>query len=215
MIEINCAGEQLRLLPEKAVAWPAARSLIIADLHLGKPAAFRAAGIAVPETTTDADLERLDALLRAHDSRRLIVLGDLLHAPEGMQQAMISTVNQWRANRADLEIILVPGNHDRKCGSPPVSWNMRCVDGEWQCGPFLFSHEPVERAGAYVIAGHVHPALVLREKFGPGVRAACFCFGKSRAILPAFGSFTGMSNLQPAKGDRIFAIGSEEVIEIK
>lgn len=215
MVEIHCAGERLRLLSEKAVHWPATHSLIIADLHLGKSAAFRMAGIGVPETTTTADLDRLKTLIANTGCRRLIILGDLLHGPAGMQTAMTAYVQEWRGRHEHLEIILVAGNHDRKSGPPPDGWNMRCVEGAWKSGPFLFVHEPVQHPSAYVMAGHIHPALVLREKFGPGIRAACFCFGRKRAILPAFGSFTGMSNLEPLPGDRIFPIGSDEVIEVK
>lgn len=215
MIEIDCAGERLWLLSDKAVFWPARQSLIIADVHLGKPAAFRMAGIAVPETTTDADLGRIERLIRATTCRQLIILGDLLHARSGMQPGMIASVEAWRANHESLEIVLVRGNHDRNSGPVPETWKMDCIEGIWKSGPFQFSHEPMEDPAGYVMAGHIHPAIVLREKFGPGIRAACFCVGKKRAILPAFGSFTGMSNIDPVRGDRIFAIGDREVIEVK
>jgi len=36
-----------------------------------------------------------------------------------------------------------------------------------------------------------------------------------QSLLPAFGSFTGTHPVQPIKGDRVFAIGSDEVAEIR
>ena len=42
------AGEPLHLLPERALWWPAARVLFVADLHLGKAATYRALGQPVP-----------------------------------------------------------------------------------------------------------------------------------------------------------------------
>jgi hypothetical protein len=33
-------------------------------------------------------------------------------------------------------------------------------------------------------------------------------------ILPAFGDFTGTFTLQPKKGNRVFAIADDEVIEL-
>jgi DNA ligase-associated metallophosphoesterase len=215
MVEIDCAGEKLWLRSEKSIFWAAARTLIVADLHLGKPAAFRKAGIGVPETTTLEDLRRLETTLNTTHAERLIILGDLLHAPEGMQDVMIDTVAQWRADHAGLQIILVPGNHDRRAGPPPESWNMQSVEQRWACGPFLFTHEPMEHPEAYVMAGHLHPAFTLRERFGSGLRAACFWFGKTCAVLPAFGSFTGMSNIDPQRDDRIYAIGPHEVVQIR
>jgi metallophosphoesterase superfamily enzyme len=46
----------LLLLPEKAVFWPAQGMLIIADIHFGKAASFRAQGIPVPRGTTTENL---------------------------------------------------------------------------------------------------------------------------------------------------------------
>jgi len=186
MVEIECAGEKLQLLRDKAVFWPATRTLILADLHLGKPAAFRKAGIAVPEMTTDADLQRLRLLLRTTESHRLIILGDLFHSLDGLQPVMLDQVRAWREDLPDLQIILVLGNHDRKAAPPPLEWNFEVVDETWNSGPFLFSHVPMEVENAYVLAGHLHPAIFLRDGYGPSIRAACFCFGKRRAILPAF-----------------------------
>jgi DNA ligase-associated metallophosphoesterase len=216
MLKIDCAGERLALLAEKAVFWPRERAMIIADLHLGKPAAFRRAGVAVPEATTLGDLERLDKILRETDSRRLIVLGDFFHTRAGLQPEMLDTVAAWREQNAALEIILIPGNHDRKSGSPPALWRVLETEECWSRPPFLFCHEPHAEPESYMLSGHLHPAIVLREAYGGGVRAPCFCFGKRSAILPAFGSFTGMSNLQPQRGDRIFAISrvDNEVMEL-
>ena len=212
MLEIDCAGEKLQLLPEKAVYWPGEKMLIVADLHLGKPAAFRQAGIGVPESTTAADLSRLNALLEITHARRLIILGDLFHSKPGLQQEMLDAVTEWRSQKTQLEIILISGNHDKHSGAPPKIWGLHEHGDIWRHGPFIFSHQPdVESAGrGYILAGHIHPAIVLRESFGGSLRAPCFCFGPRRAILPAFGSFTGMHNLKRQRGDRIFAINARE-----
>lgn len=214
MLEIECAREKLILLPDKAVFWPATQSLIVADLHFGKSAAFRFGGIPVPESTTTADLERLQRLIEATHAQRLIILGDLFHSRTGLQREMMDEVAAWRERNAKLEIILVPGNHDRHAGGPPEHWNFQEVSALWADGPFLFSHEPLEKESAYVIAGHIHPAIQLRDNYGPGIRSACFCFGPRRAILPAFGSFTGMANIKPMAGERIFVIGDGQIIPL-
>ena len=62
-LDIDVAGESLRLLPDRALLWPRARTLVIADLHLGKAQHFRRAGIALPRGGTGHDLARLDRLL--------------------------------------------------------------------------------------------------------------------------------------------------------
>src|SRR3982074_1557313 len=50
-LTIELAGEEIILLPERAIYWPRAETLFVADTHWGKDATFRAAAIAVPGGT--------------------------------------------------------------------------------------------------------------------------------------------------------------------
>ena len=213
-LEIHWAGERLILLPGKAISWPRTASLIVTDLHLGKSAAFRLSGIPVPEATTADDLARLDKLVAEHRSQRLIILGDFFHSAAGRQSEMMDAVADWCSRNSGLEIVLVPGNHDKNSGEPPACWNIRSVPDCWSLPPFSFCHEPKEIAGSHVFAGHIHPAIALREKFGSGLRVPSFWFGRHRAVLPAFGSFTGTQTIRPSRGDRIFAVGRNEILDL-
>src|SRR5690606_28618410 len=175
-LSIQYAGEEIQLLPDKAVYWQRTGSLIVADLHFGKPAAFRTAGIPVPENSTQHDLDRLERLIAETKSRRLIVLGDFFHSASGLQREMMNSVEHWCRRQTGIEMILIPGNHDKKSGLPPCEWRFQIVPAGWMIPPFSFHHEPIESKDNYVMAGHVHPAIRLRERFGPGIRAACFYF---------------------------------------
>lgn len=212
-VEMEWAGERLILLEQKAIAWPRTRSLIVADLHFGKPAAFRMAGRPVPESTA-SDLDRLDQLLSEHRSKRLIILGDFFHSAAGLQLEMMDAVADWCGKKASLEIVLVPGNHDRKSGQPPACWGIQNVADGWSLAPFSFCHEPRDTAGTHVMAGHIHPAISLREKFGGGMRVPCFWFSQNCAVLPAFGSFTGTHTIRPLAGDKIYAVGDNEIVDL-
>ena len=103
----SLAGEDVWLLPERALFWKRPATLIIADPHIGKPGAFRAAAIAAPEGTTIADLERLSTVIRRCGVQRLIVLGDLLHARSGRTAATMSAFEEWRTRHSNLDIVLV------------------------------------------------------------------------------------------------------------
>lgn len=50
--DIDLAGHRVLLLLEKALYWPARKMLVIADIHFGKAASFRAQGVPVPRGTT-------------------------------------------------------------------------------------------------------------------------------------------------------------------
>jgi hypothetical protein len=69
---VELAGEQLWLLAHKAVYWPARKMLVVADIHFGKAAAFRALGVPVPRGTTSQNLLALDALLASYASEEIV-----------------------------------------------------------------------------------------------------------------------------------------------
>ncbi|HYE06327.1 MAG TPA: ligase-associated DNA damage response endonuclease PdeM [Planctomycetota bacterium] len=213
MLALDWLGERLLLSHERALHWPRTATLIVADVHLGKAAAFRAAGRPVPEACTQADLDRLDALIASTGARRLIVLGDLIHARTGRAPETVAAVAAWRDRRRDLAVVLIRGNHDRHAGDPPGDWRVEVVDDELVECPFVLRHDPASSARGYVLAGHIHPAVRLWQTAGGGLRAPCFAFARGQALLPAFGSFTGCHVIEPAHEDRIFVIGPDAVVE--
>ena len=213
-LTINLAGEDVVLLPDRALYWPSRRTLLVADAHLGKAATFRASGIFVPRGTTTGTLTRLDAALAATGAARLLFLGDLLHAREGRSAETLRVVADWRASHQSLDVILVRGNHDRFAGDPPQSLGIACVDAPMIEPPFAFVHHPKAIQGQYTLAGHVHPAVRLS---GPGrqyARLPCFWMRNGGAVLPAFGDFTGAGVIEPTEEDRVFAIADGAVIEV-
>lgn len=213
MLDVEVGGERMSLSPQRVMWWAARRTLILADAHFGKAASFRHAGIPVPESTTMADLSRLSMLVKQFMPERVVILGDLIHAVTGRSAEVIDACAQWRASFASLDVLLVRGNHDRKAGDPPTSWNMQIVGESMVDGPFVYHHEPMEDDRGYVLCGHIHPAVSLYGAGGSNLRAPCFWIGKSTCVLPAFGSFTGMKAVRPVVGDRVFVVGDGHVIE--
>jgi DNA ligase-associated metallophosphoesterase len=211
---IEIAGEELWLLPEKALFWPARFTLIVADLHFGKAAAFRAGAIPVPAGTTAENLRRLDTALARTGARRLLCLGDLLHARAGRAVSTLAAISEWRAGHPTVEIGLVRGNHDRRSGDPPADWGVACSDEPLQEPPFVWRHTPLEDGAGYAIAGHLHPGVRLLGRGRQGITLPCFHFGRRLAVLPAFGSFTGLATIAPQPGDRLFAVADGEVIPL-
>jgi DNA ligase-associated metallophosphoesterase len=208
------AGERVLLLPQKALYWPAAQTLMVADVHLGKAASFRALGVPVPHGTTGENLAALDALLAACATRRVVFLGDFLHAKAAQAPATLQALLAWRRRHAGLELLLVRGNHDRHAGDPSALLEVCMADEPYRCGPFALCHHPDLASDAYVIAGHVHPVYQLRTA-RESLRLPCFLLGTRRAILPAFGAFTGGHSLIPQVTDRVFVVAEELVFPIE
>ena len=213
-LQIEVGGESLWLLPERAVYWPARRTLLIADPHFGKAATFRASGIPVPTGTTIDAVTRLKALTARTSATCLIFLGDFLHAREGRSPQLLAELVRWRDGCRELELILVRGNHDRHAGDPPAEMTVECVNAPYLVAPFVLTHHPVRHDDGYVIAGHVHPGVRLKGSGRQYLRLPCFTFGAATAVLPAFGDFTGLADVEPEPDDRIFAVAEAGVIAI-
>lgn len=213
-MRIRSEEEDLTLLPEKAILWSARNTLILTDTHFGKTASFRKAGIPVPEQTTQDDLERLSSIVDRTGATRLLLLGDFMHARTSRQEAVLTSIGNWRRRYSELIIDLVQGNHDRSSGPPLNEWKINYHLGPLLEPPFLFSHDPLEEGEHYVMSGHIHPAVTLWDGTHRKVRLPCFSFGPRQALLPAFGSFTGTYEIEPQKTDRIFVIAEDEVIEV-
>ena len=207
-------GERVELLAARALHWPRARTLFVADVHLGKAAAFRAGGVPLPRGGTAADLARLAQVVQHTGAQRLVVLGDFLHAAAGRVAALDAAFRTWRDAHAAIEIILVRGNHDDRAGDPPEGWGVTVVAEPHPLAPFLACHVPVAPRSGYALCGHVHPGVTLHGPADQSERLPCFVLGRRRAILPAFGGFTGLARAAPLAGDRFVAIAGARLFAL-
>ncbi|MFM7295002.1 MAG: ligase-associated DNA damage response endonuclease PdeM [Burkholderiales bacterium] len=215
MMPIEVAGESLLLHPEKAVYWPRESTLFVADIHFGKVAAFRAAGLPLPPGSTSAALDRLDRAVADAAAQRIVFLGDFLHSRDARAAQTFARFAKWRESHAAMDITLIRGNHDAKAGDPPFDWRVTCIDEGEMLGPFCLAHHPAPDPRGYVLAGHVHPAIRLQGPANDALRLPCFWFGESVAVLPAFGEFTGTYTVQPKSGDRVFVVADGRMVEIR
>jgi DNA ligase-associated metallophosphoesterase len=212
-IRLNVQQNHLLLTAERAVFCQEQKILLIADPHFGKAASFRSAGIGIPGGTTRDDLNRLGALIIKYQPRQLIVLGDLIHSASSKSREVLHQFKKWRTAFSGIEIILIPGNHDRGAGNPPAEFKLDRIEKKIHIGSVLLSHKPGVHAGCYTIAGHVHPAVRLKGIAGHSEIFPCFYFSPQFAILPAFGSFTGTHMIKPTSEDRIYIVAGNEIIK--
>lgn len=209
---LEFGGHAFILHPDRALVWPARRTLIVADLHFGKAALFRERGLPVPSGTTAGDLARLDQLVEQTEPTRLLILGDCFHGKMADPAGMYGPFKTWRARRPSLRIELVRGNHDRHAGDAPDDLCMTVHHRPLSDGGLTFAHEPIEDGAQSVICGHIHPAATLRDFDGGGVRVPCFVVEKRLMILPAFGRFTGSCNVSATEDRRLYIAAGGRVL---
>jgi uncharacterized protein len=207
--------QPLKLLPGRAALLPHEGTLLVADLHLGKAASFRHAGLPVPEGSSSGDLVRLARLLAETAARRLLVLGDLFHASSGCTPAVLEEFAAFCCRHSGVEVVLVEGNHDRRVRIPSELGIDRIVPSLEE-PPWRFLHEPPQErtAGWIHCCGHLHPRLSIRSPSGDRLSQRCFVEEPGLWILPAFGSFTGSSVVPIAATTRVWAAGDDAVVDV-
>ena len=207
-------------LPERAIWWEAEKTLIVADLHLGKAGHFRRNGIAVPNAVNTDTLNRLEHLIVQQKPARVLVLGDLFHSDENAEwQAFRTWVNRLHSAGAFAEFRLIEGNHDIL---PPSAYDNMPIErtSHWKCASFHFAHDPAAFASIpeheIGVAGHLHPAVSMRGKARQSLKLPCWWFDASRRVLvvPTFGTFTGSVAIHPTEADACWVTTGEAVISV-
>jgi len=199
----------LTLLPEGAVFLAASATLVVADVHLGKSASFRARGLAVPEGDNACDLRRLSEMVAKHQAAHLVVAGDLFHAASGLTNELRLALDDF-LKTLGIPVSLVLGNHDAKIRSLPLA----CVPHLDLAEGVRVIHDPAAASPGFHLAGHLHPVVKIPDGQRTSLRLPCFFHRAATLVLPAFGSFTGGALVKPEPGDRIFAALRDQVIEL-
>lgn len=212
-LELDLRGELVLLDAERALIWPARQMLVIADPHFGKDDIFRRGGIALPRGPTIADLQRVSGLIERFDCSRLCILGDFVHGATKAGDSFLHAFRVWRDAHRALTLDVIAGNHDRREAASKwhglANWHAEPLIEP----PFVLAHHPEPDPRGYVLAGHIHPAIRLRGKGGAG-RVPVFWQQAHGMVLPSFGSFTGGAGIDPAEGDRVYAVGPERVVPL-
>ena len=205
-------GHRLDLLAERAVWDPQQRTLLVADLHLGKAEVFQAHGVALP---SDGDAANLNALLELAQRLRpaqVLVLGDLIHGRVGITAELRQKLMAL-PELLGCPLRLIDGNHERG------SW-LEGLRREPSCalGPLWLSHGPEPRPGHLNLCGHLHPVAVVGHG-ADRLRLPCFAYRRAgdrgnhgpngeQLVLPAFGSLTGGHPYSEADGLWLVAEGN-------
>lgn len=214
-LAVKVAGTTLLCLWQRMLFWPDQRTLFVADVHLGKAASFRAAGVPMPTGHSGHDLDRIAALLISYKATRLVILGDMVHTQTSYTEALDRSFRAFRSIHSGIEVVLVRGNHDRHAGDAPPAWALTIVSEPHVLGPFACCHEPGTAADSgYELAGHLHPAVRLQTA-REGVTLPCFWQHAAGIVLPAFGSLTGNFTLRLKPTESAIVIAGQQLHEIK
>jgi uncharacterized protein len=195
---LDVAGVTMLADLSGALFWEEQSLLIVSDLHLEKGSSFAARGVLLPPYDTVATLSRLAAVVARHDPRMVIALGDSFHDLNAHRRLCDADRGAILALQAERDWIWISGNHDPALPSDLGG----VVASEVAIGPIAFRHEPTGASGE--IAGHLHPKARVPTR-GRTVERRCFACDGERAVMPAFGAYTGGLSIRDAAFAKIFA----------
>ena len=205
-------GHQFWLSAEKALFWEEEKALILSDLHLGKSGHFRKAGIPIPQGVMKEDMQRLLQLIHYFNPAQVLVVGDFFHSSNNLE---LDLFKRWRNDINDVSIKLIRGNHDILQNEWYREANIEVVENDLCLQAFCFTHDNNDIHPAhYTFTGHLHPGVVLNGLGKQILRFPCFYFTATYCILPAFGKFTGLANIQPSRTDIVYAIVDKSLIKL-
>jgi hypothetical protein len=180
-----------------ALFWEEQSLLVVSDLHLEKGSSFASRGVLLPPYDTAATLLRLAAVIARHGPQVVIALGDSFHDRSAHERLSAPDREAISALQTRRDWIWISGNHDPALPSDLGG----VVASEVAIGPILFRHEPTGAAGE--IAGHLHPKARVATR-ARWLERRCFASDGDRAILPAFGAYSGGLSIRDAAFAKIF-----------
>jgi len=193
----DIAGVTLLADPSGALFWEEQDLLVVSDLHLEKGSSFAARGVLLPPYDTAATLSRLAVVIARHDPHMVIALGDSFHDRTAHERLSAPDRDAMSALQARRDWIWISGNHD-----PALPSDLGGVVASEVCiGPIAFRHEPTGAAGE--IAGHLHPKARVPTR-ARTVERRCFASDGERAVMPAFGAYTGGLSVRDVAFAKIF-----------
>ena len=195
--EVPIAGVTMHADFSGALFWEEQSLLVVSDLHLEKGSSYAARGVLLPPYDTAATLSRLAAVIRRHDPRMVIALGDSFHDHDAHERLSGTDRSGLTALQARRDWIWISGNHD-----PSIPSGFGGIGAtEVAIGRIAFRHEPTGAAGE--IAGHLHPKARVATR-ARSVERRCFASDGERAVMPAFGAYTGGLSIRDAAFAKIF-----------
>ena len=208
-MKINIQHNHFQLACSGVSYWEEQKTLLVADVHLGKISHFRKYGSAVPQTAVQTNFDRLDQAVVQFQPLKIIFLGDLFHSALNAEWNLFEN---WFQNQK-AEVILIAGNHDIIAPWHYEKLGVK-VFQELHIDDFRLTHHPEEKQGSFNICGHIHPGYRLVGLARQHIKLKCFFRSRNQLILPAFGEFTGAFLMKPEAEDQVFVCAKAEVIRV-
>ncbi len=209
---ITIHNEVVTLTNQRGLYWETEKTLVVSDLHIGKTAHFRKAGIPIPSTILENDLKRLQRLIDQFQTEIVLVVGDLFHAENNTD---IDQFQTFINHNTKVSFQLIKGNHDRLKDSFYETMGITVFKTHKDVGPFRFVHDEQHCAvDTFCISGHTHPGVTIKGRGKVFIKLPCYEVSEHRLILPAFSEFTGLNTKRTVETATCYGFTEKSVFAI-
>ncbi len=225
--------------PAMVVKADGSEYLVVADLHVGMELELSRKGVHL-FNATDRMAERIIHIMKEFSLKNLIMLGDIKESILYPENAELKLLKSFFKRLEGFQIGIIAGNHDAHLGDI-INHE---VHKELVLGDFGFLHgnrkPSQEMMGLdYIISGHEHIAVRIREKSGAVYEQKAWAFyelDKKKALseyeklnhkiklisMPAFNDLimgttvdkSSKNRLNPLLSNNIFDYGSAEIYNL-
>ena len=176
------------------------KALVLADTHIGFEEEMADKGIFIPRFQLRKLLDILSLSLTATNVSEVIIAGDFKHRFSGLgkiERKELSIVLEYLLSKVD-KVVVVRGNHDNYLPLLQKKFDF-VITNEYLLGNeylIIHGHKLPQTEGnwRYLIMGHEHPSISLRDSLGTIGKFSCFLVGplsngRTLITLPAVGAY--------------------------
>ncbi|MEM4519504.1 MAG: metallophosphoesterase [Sulfolobales archaeon] len=198
------------------------RMALLADTHIGFEEEMAEKGIYIPRFQKKRLMGILEEVFNTVDVDSLVIVGDFKHKFDELgriERIELNEIIRYVLSRVS-KFVVVRGNHDNYLSVLTRKFNFEFVE-ELVIDDFLVVHGhnelPKELKTKYVIMGHEHPAITVRDSLGSVGRFQCFLIGETIQgtqviTLPAVGAYQTGSKVTLDRNTYLSPILRDEVV---
>jgi len=180
----------LYITSDRCVYYSQKDVIILSDFHLGLEASLKGEGFSLPRFQKNEILGRLSTIFDKYSPETVIVNGDFKHEfGKNRREEFNEIIDVIEFIRGRSELILIRGNHDNFLKSITEKRGIVFYEDFIDLDDITLTHGHKDLPEYdFLIIGHEHPSLKIRDEMGAFIKIPCYMFNKSRnlLILPAF-----------------------------
>jgi putative SbcD/Mre11-related phosphoesterase len=160
---------------------------VIADTHLGFDICINERGGNFPQIQKDSIAERINNIIDKYKLKTLVINGDIKHNFE-LSYNEIKFAKEFLGHlKEKVNLVLIRGNHDTFISKVVEELGIEIYNHyEIKSYTITHGHTNFKENKNFLILGHEHPSIKLRDEVGAILKLPCYLYNKRYIVLPAF-----------------------------